>query len=216
MDKVIYAVGSKVRVTKSHSLSWIQPWPEAGDVLTVKERNEMPHTWGPNLDVYITTNKEGKRVVVCEDKIEPAGDFSTGDRVFVTETHSALEGTYLKVYAGSHYTITRSDNPLFYWADDDAGDQRALLADKIALVETEPERMTPPVAPKYAAKQGHVIYHEKGTEAEGYWTYDNYWGWSNFVPAKADLWRKPDTGEDMSTNGVLATSSIDGSNVQAV
>ena len=35
MDKVIYPVGSKVRVTKNHSVVWEQAAAREGDVLTV-------------------------------------------------------------------------------------------------------------------------------------------------------------------------------------
>ena len=220
LDKEIYPVGSKVRVTKNHSLSWEQPWPETGDVLTVKERHAMPHSWGPKVDVYVTTNKAGRRVVVCEDKIEPAGTFSKGDKVFVTETHSVEAGRYVKVYAGTHLTIAEfsagfADVPAHYWGVNEAGENRTLLADKIALVESEPDKLTPPVAPSYVGKQGETVWVNKGMDEGGYWTYDNYWGWSNFVPVKADLYRKPVKGEDMGTNGVLATSALDGS-VQVV
>lgn len=216
LDKVVYPVGSKVRVTRSHALGWEQPWPEAGDVLTVKEHHAMPHTWGPKVNVYITTDKVGRRVVVREDKIEPAAAFSKGDKVFVTETHSVDPMRYAKVYAGTHLTITEfsagfADVPTHYWGANEAGENRTLSPDKIALVETEPEKPTPPVAPNYVGKQGETVWQGKGTDEGGYWTYDNYWGWSNFVPVKADLWRKPVKGEDIGTSGVLATNALDGS-----
>lgn len=220
MDKVVYPVGSKVRVTKTHTIVWEQATVQKGDVLTVKHYYPTPHAYGPKVAVYIAENETGDRVVVSEDRIEPIETFSKGDKVFVTETHTVKGEYYMKVYAGNHLTIDGfspgfGDVPAHYCGVNVDNDDRFLLPDKVALVESEPEKLTPPVAPIYVGKQGEVVWGEKGSDLEGYWTYDNYWGWSNFVPSNANLYRQPVKGENMRTSGTLATSALDGS-VQAV
>ncbi len=208
MSEQKYPVGSKVIVTKEHSVTWGNPWPVEGDVMTITGYHPYPHAYGGKVNIYLGEDKNGSLVYLQENCIEAYVEpLPVGTLVFVKETHSASEGRYVKVYAGDHLTIRRfskgsGDLPDFYWCVNSKGDYRAVLTDKIAPVEFE--EIDPPVAPSVVGKHDQVIYHEKGTELEGYWKYNSYWGWSNFVASNPHLYRKQPVGTGMGTVGVLA------------
>lgn len=207
MNKEIYPIGAKVRVTKDHDVTWAKPWPKEGDVVTVVDCHR-DHSYGYNADIYVTENGAGEPVLVREDYIKAYVEpLPEGTLVFVKETHSTKEGKYLKVYAGDHLTIVEfskgsDDVPAHYWCVDATGDYRALLPDKIALVEFK--QATPPVGPSLVGEQGDMVWHEKGTDLEGYWEYSTLWGWSNFVATNPQRYRKLEVGQSMLLGGVLA------------
>lgn len=202
MSKEVYPVGSKVRVTKVHPLTWDKPWPVKGEIVTIIDHHPCPHGYGVEVDVYVAKNDDGARVYLHEDCIEQVVEpLPKGTLVFVTQTHKFRED-FSTIYAGRHMIID-SFSSGHYWAKDvQSKCMFAVSADKIAPVEFE--EIYPPAAPSVVGEHGQVVYHGKGTEYEGYWKYSTYWGWSNFVATNPYLYRKQAVGAKIGTVGVLA------------